>query len=540
MKKSKAASSSRAQPGTFGSVAFGASDTFSKSNSPFGNSFGAAPSSQLSYVYEPPEINTISDPTVVVAWKGLQKKDSATKTKALDELLAHVAKIEEEKQILEDGFLEAWTRLYARTSIDNARPVRQRAHTLQGRIAVVLGKRIVKSLPVLIGPWLCGLHDNDKLVVRCTQESFSAVFPTDDKRLGVWKVYHSSILDYCSNTILYEDAKTLSDERTTNKDDAESKFSRTMASATLTVARAIEVLDREALQKHFDKYKTLLDSDKLWSLSGDADSFLRQALYRLIRVRLHRLDDSIDDQTLRKASQTLVSKSLRKDQSGSIVAFVALLAALTQDHPTVWTTHFSSQKKTAPELLQGFLKSLPSIPSPDFWASLHDLLDHVPAEVIIPKPSKADSKTQSAPALEALHHGLARRENLKPGSSSAWHVFLSLVQRCLSRQNDPDSKDSVAQEYLCPLIRQHVLLDQEGSAWSIADSSEKQAQTSQRALSLLLEFSPVAAVSLVRSISTAVIESMQASLPEQSQGFANSQQRVSEAFARWSDRKSVV
>lgn len=105
-KKSKAASSSRAQVGAFGSSAFGGAST-----STFGTSFASgAPPSQLSYVYEPPDLSAISDPSTVVAWKNLQKRDSITKTKALDELLAHVGKIEEDKQALDDGFLEAWVR----------------------------------------------------------------------------------------------------------------------------------------------------------------------------------------------------------------------------------------------------------------------------------------------------------------------------------------------------------------------------------------------------------------------------------------------
>lgn len=108
-KKSKAASSSRVQAGAFGSTAFGGTGT-----STFGASSGfasAAPPSQLSHVYEPPDLSTISDPATVVAWKNLQKRDGVTKEKALDELLAHVDRIEGEKQGLDDGFLEAWVRL---------------------------------------------------------------------------------------------------------------------------------------------------------------------------------------------------------------------------------------------------------------------------------------------------------------------------------------------------------------------------------------------------------------------------------------------
>ena len=60
----------------------------------FGSSIlGAVPSS-LSYVYEPPDLNAISAPNIIVAFKNLQKKDATTKFKALEELQTYVVSTE--------------------------------------------------------------------------------------------------------------------------------------------------------------------------------------------------------------------------------------------------------------------------------------------------------------------------------------------------------------------------------------------------------------------------------------------------------------
>ena len=90
------ASSSRAISGAFGSTAFGGS-----------SAFGAVSASSLSYVYEPPDLSGISDPTTVVVFKNLQKRDSTTKVKALEDLQTYLAS----KGEVEDAILEAWVSL---------------------------------------------------------------------------------------------------------------------------------------------------------------------------------------------------------------------------------------------------------------------------------------------------------------------------------------------------------------------------------------------------------------------------------------------
>ena len=98
------ASSSRAA-----STAFGLAASAFGSRTP-GDSFGfgATPSSPLSYIYEPPNLASISDAYVVVAFKNLQKKDSTTKAKALEELHNYVSSLDAQAQGVEDAVLESW------------------------------------------------------------------------------------------------------------------------------------------------------------------------------------------------------------------------------------------------------------------------------------------------------------------------------------------------------------------------------------------------------------------------------------------------
>lgn len=101
-------------------------------------------------------------------------------------------------------------------------------------------------MPRIIGAWLAGLYDNDRLVTRAANEAFTQVFPGDGgKQKAVWKVYQPSILGYCKDAILKESIRTLSDERTTSPDDAEAKYARVVGSAILVVTNLLGILFAE-------------------------------------------------------------------------------------------------------------------------------------------------------------------------------------------------------------------------------------------------------------------------------------------------------
>jgi hypothetical protein len=99
------ASSARAASSTFGSSSFGG----------FGGTAAfQTTTSPLSYVTELPDLNAISEPKVVVAYKNLSKKDSVTKAKALEELQDYLSQIGESG--FENAVLEAWVGLPVRKS----------------------------------------------------------------------------------------------------------------------------------------------------------------------------------------------------------------------------------------------------------------------------------------------------------------------------------------------------------------------------------------------------------------------------------------
>lgn len=99
------------------SSARAASSTFGGSSLGFGNPASAfqTSASPLSYVTEVPDLSAISDPSIVVAFKNLTKKDSVTKAKALEDLQEITSSDAETGP--EAAVLEAWVGVFHKTSL---------------------------------------------------------------------------------------------------------------------------------------------------------------------------------------------------------------------------------------------------------------------------------------------------------------------------------------------------------------------------------------------------------------------------------------
>lgn len=85
-------------------------------DSPLGG-FGSVSSGTLSYLTEPPSFAAVSDPNLVVSLKNLLKKDSTTKTKALEDLLYYVqAHPFDQGPGVDEALLDIWVSRHVRLS----------------------------------------------------------------------------------------------------------------------------------------------------------------------------------------------------------------------------------------------------------------------------------------------------------------------------------------------------------------------------------------------------------------------------------------
>ncbi|KAL8775599.1 MAG: hypothetical protein Q9209_000095 [Squamulea sp. 1 TL-2023] len=510
------ASSSRAASGPFAAAdgAFG-------SSSIAGAAFGSVSSTPLSYVYEPPDLSSISDPNTVVAFKNLQKKDSTTKAKALEDLQKYLPSLNHNDGI-EDGVLQAWIKVYPRTSIDSARRVRQLAHQLQGAIARISGRRFVRCMPDVVGAWLAGLFDGDKLVSRAAQESVKQTFPTEEKVKNVWNLYLGPTLQFCSDAVFKENVNTLSDERTVSPDDASAKHARVIAAACSVVQYILENIPKDVLDKHQVALNDFLGSTELWKLASHADTSVRKSLYRLLDTSITERPEVLN---LEVISTCVLTPGLSVNQTASSLDYSRALAHLTTYSPNIWTDfHAAAGQKSATKRLCQFLVKGSQGSSFQYWDEIKALLQHVPMSVLLPQENVSDQKFV---ILEGVREGLSNRDEPRSNQRAAWNTYLETARRFLSF-HDVD-RDRLINDSIMPILNQYINPSREMSTWTVSGFPQPVVLT---ATQLCLE-SPQAFTKQWSTLSKSFIQEIQTSLPEQSRDFEKSQDTVSAKASKW-------
>ncbi|KAI1619165.1 armadillo-type protein [Exophiala viscosa] len=440
------ASSARAASAAFGSssIAFGAPST----------GFQTAASS-LSYIAEQPHLGAISNPNLVVALRNLSKKDSTTKTKALEDLEDHV-KSAELAEAIDSGLLEAWVSLYPRTSIDNARRVRQLAHTLQGSLTVISGKRIAPYLPKVVGSWLSGTYDSDRAVARAAQESLGLSFNTEDKRKALWHFYKTALIDYAEDAIFVQTSKTLSDERSTTPEDAEAKLVRVAGNAMHMLSQLIK--------NHFSgnarnqaeassRISEVVQNKKLWQYSYHDDPSLRRAACTLVTICAQSLPDSLDWTAV---SASFVGKALHSSQLGSSGQLSEAILALTMLRPELWTTDYTSKTTALKRLLQ-YLRMGSQRGPASFWKNIPPLLKKIPSQLWFGDQTDGPLHEQTMTSLlDALQAGITSSDEPRQNLETAWFTYVEASFWAIKMIDAEESKSAVLSKNVLPLVDKYV------------------------------------------------------------------------------------
>lgn len=409
--------------------------------------------------------------------------------------------------------------MYPRTSIDNAKAVRQLSHTVHGLMAASAGKRIARHMPKSVAAWLCGLYDSDRAVVEATQNALRQVFTTPAKVQNIRKAYQQPILEYCRDAVDRESVTTLSDERTVSADDAQAKYSRVISACIALLGSLLANLAPEELAKFQADYETLLGDKKLWDFASHADVTIRRSLHRLLKTCLAKQPDAVHA-NLETISKAYLSVALNSDQTGSAYDYIEALIQLTAAHPTAWTEHYKS-KTAVDRRLRQFLKKGSQFGQQDYWSRLVDLFRAIPAEVL---PSQA---ADAAELLNALQAGITSKNEPKYSQDAAYTAYFDILALANARLSDSD-KETFIQEMVLPIISQYLRPSVETSQWSIPSNASG-------LLAKALEVDGVAAALSGQwpQYAQRLIDDIKTSAPEQSKDYEKSQTAVLQHGTRY-------
>ncbi|RMD40395.1 hypothetical protein DV735_g4713, partial [Chaetothyriales sp. CBS 134920] len=454
-------------------------------------------------------------PNVVVALRNLGKKDSTTKSKAIEELQAHVRATPS----VDEAVIAAWIALYHRASIDTSRRVRQLAHTLQGSITLATTKRILPYLGSAIGPWLAGLFDNDRVVERAAKEALELAFAAPEKRHMLWKKYTDSLLNHAEDAILIQTVGSLSDERSTSKDEAEAKYSRVVGSAMLLVTHLIQVHERDhAAREIAEKLEPMIANKRLWEFASSADPYLRKSTYTLVVACAQNFAAEIDWSVI---SSSFLSKGLSTDQLGSSGPYIDALLALTRIHPTIWTSDYHAKQSVAKKLIKFLSKGSQHGPE-RFWRCVDELVKILPGESLTSSGTRFVLDDAISIAT-ALREGLGSQEEPRQNLSAAWTCYIDLCFWLQEQLDESQTQESFLRSHLLPVVTTYV--DPTSSTVSLPPASSL-----ELAASVMLRIAKYGLDSLFAdtwsNLGDSLVTKMKLSLPASSKDFESSQNAI--------------
>jgi hypothetical protein len=460
-----------------------------------------------------------------VAFKNLSKRDSTTKAKALEDLQSLLSSLEHD---IEDGVLEAWINIYPRTSIDNSRRVRQLAHTVQGQVALRSGKRIAKHIPKVVGAWLAGLFDNDKLVSKTASESFQQVFANPEKRQALWRVYQGPVLEYCQQVFDNETPKTLSDERSVSLDDANAKYYRVITSTLGLLASLISHVREEDYRKHSSQYTEFLLGKKLWEKSLSEDPAVRRAVHKLLRSLLqsHHAQGALDLETL---SSVYLYKGLESDQNGSALEYLSTVFELTEFNSTVWTERWTG-KRSATSRLKHFVKRGSQGSTINYWASIPKLFS------IIPRDALNIALSDAQDILNSLHSGITNKDEPRAYLIPGFQAYVQIADVLCAKLTDGDQM-TLLKEHVLPLVLQYIKPTTENSKWDIPGPRAN--QVLQEVIRMKADVD-TALTQQWPEFSAELINNVKVSLPEQASEYRKSQDELSKKGERYAAVLSLI
>lgn len=399
----------------------------------------------LNYVSGLPDPATISTPQLVVVFKNLLKRDSKTRDKALGELSTLLAEPDGVGYV-DESVHWAWVQIYPKLAIDASRNVRALAHKVQGQVCRILGKQSSKYLKDSVGPWVAGLYDTDKSVSAAAESSLVEVFPSQEKRNSLYKLFEPQLLEFIHTVVAVETVDSLSDERYVPRDEAEGKYYRTLRSAVALFIHLLKTTSGEG-----DRYEDLAQSSKLWKLVYSPDGALARTVLDLVAVMVSS-HPKYAESALPLISKNLITKGLEKASNAVLTDILQALIVLTRAFPQCWELA-STDKRPALDYLLDFVRKGSRRSGRYFWPSVLALLSSLP-DSISPYALKSPTGTSESVA-NAILEGI--RKEMVVHLGAGWGTYLSVIEKIVASDVSTTSSQKILTSAF-KNVEKHLLL----------------------------------------------------------------------------------
>lgn len=376
-----------------------------------------------------------------------------------------------------------------------------------------------RHVPKIVGPWLAGLYDRDRVVARAANDGLSSFLTTPEKLISFWLKCQSQILDFATEGIR-DTQDTLSDERSTTAEDAEAKYFRVVTSSLSLVLGLLQRVDDAGMQKCADKYDEYFGEEAVWKSITFKDSAVRKTVCQLLFACL---DRQLPYGSTAKARQAFVTGGLKTSQASSALEYVKALTKLTQQDSSFWISS-STDKRPPITRLQTFISKGSQGSPPKFWEALDQLLAIIPVDAL--------GLESSSKLLSSIKAGITNREEPRTNTSYSWKCFSDFARRSV-RQLPEDDKLAFVQDHLFPLFEQFLFSTSENHAIPMGPNAMTIFVDLHMAIIQSSSKIGEASATEWERLSAVLCTNISGSLPEVSKEYKSSQTNIGEQGRRW-------
>jgi hypothetical protein len=402
--------------------------------------------------------------------------------------------------------------------------VRELSHHLQFELLKSARKRMEKHIPSIVGSWLAGTYDRDRVVSKAANDGITSFLDTPSKVLSLWRKCQLQILEYAQESIK-ETPQTLSDERNVSPDDVQEKYDRVMGASLSLVINLLLKLDDHDVQSQKESYEGFLSNKTLWSFVASEDPFLRRTSSQLLSVCLDKQNEFIGD-NLELISHAFISEGLRAPHFSSGVHFLKALTKLTDKFPQVWLASYKG-KRSALFRLRHFIEKGSQNGPPEYWQVLSSLLLSLPSGVL---PTDLDGVIE---LLKAHRDGISQRDEARTNAPTAWASYFNLTKHLEAGLADKTNTGKLLRDSVYPVFEQYLFPAPGHSIWSVGNSTAALARAFQICWLSEKSEQPQAITAEWARLAEKLTTDMLTSQPEQSKDYTKSQAAILAEAHRW-------
>ena len=347
--------------------------------------------------------------------------------------------------------------------------------------------------------------------MRAAGDALASFLQTKEKEEAFWKATQARVLQFATEAIK-ETPDTLSDERSTTKQDSDAKYYRVVG---VSLSLALNLLKRGDVAALKDGLSSYLGVDALWAMSAADDGFVRKAYYQFVHTLLETRPEALEPR-LQQVGKSLIADGLKKPQVGSSTDLLTALTSLTRLFPQVW----GSQKHPL-QRLQQFVSQGSQGGAEEYWRALERLLQTL--------PEKSPPVEVVSDFLGSMRKGVADRLETRTGRQQAFQTYGKVFGVFLA--HSPLSGNFL-DENLSGLTRQYLHPSTESSLPSL-----QRPDTLAEVWLVLAQHTDDETQGAVaeewQKLQAAFLARMSNSLPEVSEGYWRSQAAISSEGERW-------